>query len=153
MDREFRHIVRVLDIDLEGTKGVAYALTSIKGISLRFAYAILKTVGINPEERLGFLSESDVEKIETIARNPKKYGLPDWLLNRRKDLEEGEDFHLIGSDLDLKIKADIERMKRIRSWGGYRHTYGLTVRGQKTRTTGRMGKSVGVRKRGVISRG
>jgi len=147
MSREFRHIVRVTDTDIDGSLKVEYALTKIKGVSISLANAILKKAGINPEIRLGLLSEEQVKKIEDVLLNPAKYGIPSWLLNRRKDLETGKDLHLLSSDLVLRTKMDIDLMKKIKSWKGYRHAYGLKVRGQRTRTTGRTGKTVGVSKR------
>ena len=147
MSTEFRHIVRLLGRDLDGTKTVAFALTNIKGINLRLADAILKKANIPQEKRLGFLSEAETRRIEETVINLQNQDLPAWLFNRRKDPETGEDVHLTTADLDLQIKADIERMKAIKSWRGYRHAYGLKVRGQRTRTTGRKGRSVGVRKR------
>jgi small subunit ribosomal protein S13 len=53
---------------------------------------------------------------------------------------------LITSDLDFTISNDIEREKTVYSWRGYRHMFGLRVRGQCTRTTGRKGGAVGVKK-------
>jgi len=147
MSREFRHIVRVTDTDIDGTLKVGYALTKIKGVSISLANAILKKAEVNPEIRLGLLSEEQVRKIEEILEDPAKYGIPSWLLNRRKDLETGKDLHLLSSDLVLRTKMDIDLMKKIKSWRGYRHAYGLKVRGQRTRTTGRTGKTVGVRKK------
>jgi len=147
MSAEFRHIVRLAGRDLDGTRRVTYALTQIKGISIRLADAIVKKAGVPPDKRLGFLSEAEIRRIEDTVLNITDYGLPSWLLNRRKDLESGKDIHLITSDLDLKIKEDIEREQAMKSWRGYRHSYGLKVRGQKTRTTGRKGRSVGVKKR------
>ncbi|MCD6242892.1 30S ribosomal protein S13 [Candidatus Bathyarchaeota archaeon] len=147
MSREFRHIVRVTDTDIDGTLKVGYALTKIKGVSISLANAILKKAEVNPEIRLGLLSEEQVRKIEEILENPAKYGIPNWLLNRRKDLETGKDLHLLSSDLVLRTKMDIDLMKKIKSWRGYRHAHGLKVRGQRTRTTGRTGKTVGVRKK------
>ncbi|MEM3730718.1 MAG: 30S ribosomal protein S13 [Candidatus Bathyarchaeia archaeon] len=147
MSSEFRHILRIIDADVDGTLKAPYALKKIKGISLNLANAILKKAGINPDIRAGFLTEADVEKIEEIIKEPTKFGLPSWLLNRRKDLETGKDLHLIGADLALRNKMDIELMKEIRSWRGYRHSYGLKVRGQRTRTTGRTGKALGVKKK------
>jgi len=147
MSREFRHIVRVTDTDIDGSLKVGYALTKIKGVSISLANAVLKKAGINPEIRLGSLSEEQVKKIEDVLLNPAKYGIPSWLLNRRKDLETGKDLHLLSSDLDLRTKMDIDLMKKIKSWKGYRHAYGLKVRGQRTRTTGRTGKTVGVSKK------
>lgn len=145
---EFKHIVRLAGSDLEGSRKVVYALTKIKGINIRLAEAIVKKVNIPQDKRLGFLSESEIRRIEDAIMNIASFDIPKWLLNRRKDLESGEDIHLITSDLDLKIKEDIEREKAMKSWKGYRHSYGLKVRGQRTRTTGRRGRTVGVKKRG-----
>jgi len=149
MSREFQHIIRFAGTDLEGTQPVTYALTSIKGVGIKLANAVIEKSGISPEARMGFLSSADVEKIEDIITNPVKYGIPIWLLNRRKDLETGEDIHLLGSDLVLQTKNDIDQMKKIRSWKGFRHSYGLKVRGQRTKTTGRKGKAIGVKKKQV----
>jgi small subunit ribosomal protein S13 len=146
MSREFRHILRITDTDVDGTLKAPYALRKIKGISLNLANAILKKAGVDPNIRAGFLTEAEVEKIEEIIKEPTKYGLPPWLLNRRKDLETGKDTHLISADLILRTKMDIEKMKELKSWRGYRHAYGLKVRGQRTRTTGRKGKALGVKK-------
>jgi small subunit ribosomal protein S13 len=147
MSREFRHIVRVTDTDIDGTLKVGYALTKVKGINVSLAKAILKKAGVSPEIRLGLLSEDQIKKIEDVIENPSKYGIPNWLLNRRKDFETGKDLHLLSSDLVLRTKMDIELMKKIKSWKGYRHAHGLKVRGQRTRTTGRTGKTVGVSKK------
>ena len=149
MSREFQHIIRFAGTDLQGTQPVTYALTSIKGVGIKLANAIIEKSGISPEARMGFLSSADVEKIQDIITNPVKYGIPIWLLNRRKDLETGKDIHLLGSDLVLQTKNDIDQMKKIRSWKGFRHSYGLKVRGQRTKTTGRKGKAMGVKKKQI----
>jgi len=150
MSKEFRHIIRVAGADLEGTLKVAYALMNINGVGIRLANVILKKAAIDPETRLGFLSDADVEKIEGIIEKPAKYGIPSWLLNRPKDRETGKDAHLIGSDLVLQTKTDIDQMKQMRSWRGFRHTHALKVRGQRTKTTGRKGKAMGVKKKLVM---
>ena len=149
MPREFQHIIRVAGTDIQGTQPVTYALTNVKGIGIQLANAIVEKSGISPEARMGFLSSADVEKIEDIIKNPTKYGIPTWLLNRRKDMETGKDLHLLGSDLVFQTKTDIDQMKAIRSWKGFRHSYGLKVRGQRTKTTGRQGKAMGVKKKQV----
>jgi len=146
MSKEFRHIIRIAGTDLDGAKKVGYALTEVKGIGIRLANVIAKKAGVDPQIRLGFVPETDIEKIEEILKNPAKYGLPGWILNRPKDRETGKDVHLIGPDLTLQIKTDIEEMKGIKSWRGLRHAYGLKVRGQRTRTTGRKAKAMGVKK-------
>ncbi len=150
MSEEFRHILRIIDVDVDGTLKTAYALTRVKGISLNLATAALREAGINPEKRAGFLTDAEIDKIEEAIRDPAKHGIPGWFLNRRKDMEKGKDTHLISSDLVLRTKMDIEQMKEIRSWRGYRHAYGLKVRGQHTKTTGRAGKALGVKKKLLV---
>ncbi len=152
MSEEYRHILRILGADADGTLKAPYALTKIKGISLNLATAILRKAEINPDKRAGFLTEAEIEKIEDIITEPTKYGLPNWLLNRRKDQETGKDMHQIGADLALKTKTDVEQMKEMKSWRGYRHAYGLKVRGQRTKTTGRKGKALGVKKKELMRR-
>jgi Ribosomal protein S13 len=57
--------------------------------------------------------------------------------------------HLVSSELIFYARQDIEREKKTRSWRGVRHSLELKVRGQRTRTTGRFGASVGVKKKRV----
>jgi len=146
MSVEFRTIIRIAGTNLEGTKKVIYALTRLKGVGIRLANVIVEKAGLDPEIRLGFLSDAKVKKIEDVLENPTKYGVSGWLLNRPKDKETGKDHHLLGPELVLQIKSDMDQMKEMRSWRGFRHTHGLKVRGQRTRTTGRKSKrAVGVR--------
>lgn len=152
MSEEFRYRLRIIDVDVDGTLKASYALSKIKGISLSLANAILKKAGINPDKRAGFLTETDVDAVEDMMRDPARHGLPGWLLNRRKDLETGKDGHVISADLVLRTKMDIEQMKVMKSWRGYRHAYGLRVRGQRTKTTGRAGKALGVKKKTLMQR-
>jgi small subunit ribosomal protein S13 len=138
--------------DVQGTLKAYYAIAQIKGVSLSLSNAVLKKAEVNPDLRVGFLTESDISKIENIIREPAKYNLPTWLFNRRKDSETGKDMHLLGADLVLRTKMDIDDAKNIRSWRGYRHAYGLKVRGQRTKTTGRAGKALGVKKKAILQR-
>jgi len=146
MSTGFKHIVRIIDKDIDGMKNVVDALSDIKGVGMRLAHIIAGKAGVSPEMRVGYLTDEKIEEIEEIIRNLPDYGVPSWLLNRRRDIESGKDLHLISSDIDLQVKADIERLKSIWCWRGYRHAYGLKVRGQRTKTTGRAGKTVGVSK-------
>jgi small subunit ribosomal protein S13 len=66
------------------------------------------------------------------------------MLNRRKDPQTGLDRHLLASDLTLAQREDIDIMRETRSWKGERHARGLKVRGQRTKTAARKGRSVGV---------
>jgi hypothetical protein len=54
---------------------------------------------------------------------------------------------LTSSALDTKLREDLERLKKIRNHRGLRHYWGLRVKGQHTKTTGRRGKTVGVAKK------
>ncbi len=152
MSQEYRYIVRIMGTDVQGTQKTSYAVGHIKGISLSLSNAILKKAGVNPDLRVGLLADSDVSKIEDVIRDPAKYGIPAWMYNRRKDSESGKDMHGLGADLAFKIKTDIDGAKDIRSWRGYRHAYSLKVRGQRTKTTGRAGKALGVKKKTLLQR-
>ena len=152
MSQEFRYRLRIIDTDVDGTLKVSHSLSKVKGIGLGLANAILKKAGVNGDKRAGFLTETEIEKMEEIIKDPVRYGIPGWLLNRRKDAETGKDGHVISADLILRNKTDIEQMKIIKSWRGYRHAYGLKVRGQRTKTTGRAGKALGVKKKTLMQR-
>lgn len=152
MSEEFRYRLRIMNTDVDGTLKVPYALTKVKGISMNLANAISKKAGMNLDKRAGFLTEGEVDKIEEIIKDLAKSGLPAWLMNRRKDLDTGVDKHLMSADLVLRTKMDIDQMKEMKSWRGYRHAYGLKARGQRTRTTGRAGKALGVKKRSMIQK-
>jgi len=146
--QEFRHIVRIVGNDILGAKKAIVGLTQIKGIGYNFATAILDTLKINTNTNIGFLSESNVQSIEKLITNPIAGNFPVWFLNRRKDIETGGNRHLLTSDIPFTLRNDIERERTTNSWRGYRHMYGLKVRGQCTRTTGRKGGAVGVAKAG-----
>jgi len=146
--QEFRHIVRIVGNDIPGAKKAIVGLTQIKGIGYNFATAILDTLKINTNTNIGFLSESNVQSIEKLITNPIAGNFPVWFLNRRKDIETGGNKHLLTSDIPFTLRNDIERERTTNSWRGYRHMYGLKVRGQCTRTTGRKGGAVGVAKAG-----
>ncbi len=152
MSREFNYIVRLHGTNIDGTKLVPFALTDVKGVGVRLARSIVKQLDLDATERLGNLGDSDVKKLETAIDDPASIGLPSWMLNRRKDPMTGEDLHMIAADLDLRNRDDIELMRETRSWKGERHGRGLKVRGQRTKTTGRTGRSVGVSRKSVQSR-
>ena len=116
-----------------------------------FANTILNVLKISPNQRIGYLSQEQIKSIEDIIKNPSTSKFPSWFLNRRKDVETGEDKHLITSDIAFTVRNDIEREKTSNSWRGIRHMFGLKVRGQRTRCTGRKGGAVGVAKGGKVA--
>jgi len=79
-----------------------------------------------------------------MIKNPEELNLPNWLRNRRKERDTGENNHLIESELELKEEFDIRRLKEIGSYKGWRHEIGLPVRGQKTKSSFRSGSKIGV---------
>ena len=83
----------------------------------------------------------------SIVQNPRHYKIPDWFLNRQKDIKDGKYSQVTSNALDNKFREDLERLKKIRSHRGLRHYWGVRVRGQHTKTTGRRGRTVGVAKK------
>jgi small subunit ribosomal protein S13 len=144
--QEFRHLVRIAGKDLEGSKKLLAALSDIRGVGSNFSSSVIKKMGVDPNVRLGTLSEEQIKGIERSLQDASISLLPKWYYNRRNDPESGDTKQLLGSDLDFAIKNDVEREKNVQSWKGVRHSLGLKVRGQRTRTTGRKGATVGVRK-------
>ncbi|AWR97119.1 30S ribosomal protein S13 [Acidianus sulfidivorans JP7] len=146
MSESFRYIVRLFGQDVDGTMKVPYALAMIKGIGYNTARAIVMKTGLDKDRRLGELTDAQLKKIEEMLSNKQISGLPYWMYNRRKDFESGKDMHLVTSELIFYARNDIEREKKVKSWRGVRHSLGLKVRGQKTKTTGRIGTTVGVKR-------
>jgi small subunit ribosomal protein S13 len=149
MPAEFKHIVRIAGKDLSGEKRVQLALADIKGVSAMMARAVAYAAKVDPMVKLGSLSKEEIERLEDVVSRPQAHGIPSWMFNRRKDDDTGKDIHLIGSDIDRAVRADIARERRIRSRRGIRHELGLPVRGQRTRSTGRKGMTVGVKRKEV----
>lgn len=147
--KNFREKVffRNLRTQVDGNAKVEHGLTQIRGIGRRFAQAIIKVAGVDPKIRIGAISEKELNRIEEIIINPIENGIPNWMVNRIKDLRTGEDLHVIGNKLEINIRRDIDRMKKIKSYKGVRHHLKLKVRGQRTKSTGRHGLVIGVMRR------
>lgn len=151
-EKELKAIVRIAGTDCDGNRKLQYGLCKIRGVSSSFSNAVMKAANLLPEMKVGELTDEDVGKIEKILRNPQDYRIPTWLANRQRDPVSGETNQLIGSEIDMAVRSDIERMKRLGSWKGVRHSLGLKVRGQRTRTTGRTGKTIGVTKKALAAK-
>ncbi|KAJ1974844.1 ribosomal 40S subunit protein S18B, partial [Dimargaris verticillata] len=124
-----------------------YALTSIKGVGRRFANLVCKRADIDLRKRAGELDNEELERLVNIMQNPLDYNIPQWFLNRQKDVTNGTYTQLLSNNVDNKLREDLERLKKIRNHRGLRHAWGLRVRGQHTKTTGRRGRTVGVSKK------
>ena len=144
LSEQYENLIRILGNDIPGEKKTLIGLTQIRGIGYMFANSMLQILKINPDSRIGTLSVEQVSSIEKMIQDPKSQNFPTWFLNRQKDIVTGDDMHLITSDIAFNLRNDIEREKGVFSWRGYRHMYGLKVRGQRTRCTGRKGGAVAV---------
>jgi len=144
---KFQHILRVMNTNIDGRRKIMFAMTSIKGCGRRFSNIVCKKADVDMTKRAGELSEEEVERIVTIMNNPRQYKIPDWFLNRQKDIKDGKFSQVLANGLDNKMREDLERLKKIRAHRGLRHYWGLRVRGQHTKTTGRRGRTVGVSKK------
>ncbi len=108
-------MVRLLGLNLPDEKRVEYALTLIYGVGWRRSGWILDQTGIDKNRKMNQLSEEDLKKIIQVIE--KNYQI------------EGE--------LREKISDNIKRQKEMGSYRGSRHSKGLPVRGQRTRSNAR----------------
>ncbi|MDE1827713.1 MAG: 30S ribosomal protein S13 [Candidatus Micrarchaeota archaeon] len=148
-------IVRIAGRDINGAFPIPKALNQVKGIGLNMAHAIATVTervhNIKKNVQIGSLTEAEIDKLEAVIKEPAKFGIPTYLLNRQREPETNQNMHLVGSDLIVKQKQEIEAEIRKQSWRGYRHQYGQRVRGQRTRSTGRTGDTIGVMKKSAAA--
>lgn len=139
-------VVRILSEDIEGNAKIYVGLTKIKGISWSLSNAVCNILKIDKNRKIGSLTNEEIKKITEFLKNPQ---LPNFIFNRRFDLETGKNRHLIGADLELQKDFDIKRLKKIKSYRGIRHAAGLPVRGQRTKSNFRKNrsKSIGIKKK------
>lgn len=107
-------MLRLVGIDLPENKRIEIALTYVYGIGPKISKIILERAKIDVNLRAKELSAADVAKLQKIL----------------------EEFKVEG-DLRKEIRENIQRLKRISSYRGSRHSAGLPVRGQRTRTNAR----------------
>lgn len=136
----FQHIIRVLNTNLQGAVKTPFAMTSVTGIGRRFAILACKKAEVDMRKRAGELSAAELEQLMVIVSNPRTFKVPDWFLNRQRDPKDGSTTQLTSSALSSKMRDDFERLKKIRNHRGLRHYWGLRVKGQHTKTTGRRGR-------------
>lgn len=108
---------RIAGIDIPNEKRIDVSLTYIFGIGEKVAKDILKSAKVAPNIRTKNLTSEELKNIqaaiETLAT-------------------EGE--------LRKMVRDNIETLKRIQSYRGLRHSMGLPVHGQRTRTNARTRK-------------
>lgn len=154
-EANIKGIKRIAGKDVSGDYPLAKALMRVRGIgkSLNSAVAnlISRKIGVQKNVQVGDLSDEQIESIDQILTSLHQQGLPEFMLNRRKDFSEGTTKHVIMNDLAFANKQDVDREKNVYTWKGYRHAYGQKVRGQRTRNTGRVGMTVGVLRKAVLA--
>lgn len=144
---EYNHQLRIAGADCRGDLLLSHALTQIRGVGFRLASQICEKADLDPDMRCGYLTDDEIQLIEDILSNCLAFNIPSWMLNRQKDLITGEDLHLTSTDLIDSLRLDVDREKKTRSYRGIRHYFGLPVRGQRTKTSGRGGTTIGVSKK------
>lgn len=140
---DFQHILRILNTNVDGRQKVMFALTAVKGVGRRFSNLICKKAEIDINKRAGELKPDEIERLVAIIQNPLQFKIPQWFLNRQKDIRTGKFSQITSNILETKLREDIERLKKMRSHRGLRHWWGVRVRGQHTKTTGRRGRASG----------
>lgn len=147
MDQDFQHILRIMNTNVDGRQKVMYALTAIKGIGRRFSNIVCKKADVNLNKRAGQLTQDEINRIVAIVANPLQFNIPSYMLNRQKDVKDGKYKHITSNNLEASLREDLERLKKIRSHRGLRHHWGVRVRGQHTKTTGRGSRAAAAAKK------
>ncbi len=111
-------MARIAGVDLPKNKRAEIGLTYIYGVGRPTALEILRKTNIDPNKRVGDLTDEEVSQIRTLLQAEYKV--------------EGA----MRSDMQMNIK----RLMDIGSYRGLRHRKGLPVRGQRTRTNSRTRK-------------
>jgi small subunit ribosomal protein S13 len=145
-DENFNFIVRIANSDIDGHKRTVIGLQGIKGVGKRVSQIVVNRAKVDPAVKIGSLPEEKVKELEKLVMSYVEY-VPNWVVNRQNDYESGADMHLLGNDLDIIQKDDVNRMKMIRCYRGVRHETRHKVRGQRTRANGRKGLTMGVSKK------
>jgi len=126
-------MARIAGLELNDNWKVDYALTRIKGIGWPRSKKMLETTGIDNTRRVASLTAEDVTKITTAL-----------------------DAYTTEGDLVREIRSNIQRIRDISAYRGVRHTRGLPVRGQRTKSNARTKrgkrKTIGAFKKDMLAK-
>ena len=143
---DFNYILRLADSDIDGLSRIGMGLTSVKGVGARTALAICEIAGVDKEKLGGQLTDEEQQKIrDAIESYPTE--VPLWMLNRQRDIETGDELHLFSMDVSMTQDDDIARLRATKAYRGLRHAARKRVRGQRTRSNGRSGLTLGVQRK------
>ncbi|MDG1533106.1 MAG: 30S ribosomal protein S13 [Candidatus Thalassarchaeaceae archaeon] len=143
---DFSYILRLADSDIDGLRPIGQGLTSIPGVGKRTAGQICRMAGIDGTKLGGNMTDAEQEKIRSTI-DEYAINVPWWLVNRQRDLQSNEDAHIIGTEVKLTRKDDVSRLASIKTYRGIRHRSGHKVRGQRLRSNGRSGSTLGVQRK------
>jgi small subunit ribosomal protein S13 len=107
---------RISGVNIPNEKRIEASLTYVFGIGFSKSREILKKAKIDPNIRANKLTEAELEAIRAVIDKSMK----------------------VEGDLRREISSDIKRLKDISSYIGVRHTKGLPVHGQRTKTNARV---------------
>ena len=108
-------MIRIAGVSLPENKKIIVSLAYIYGIGQSLAKTIVLSLKINSSKKASELTEEE--------------------LNRLRDYVEKN--YKIEGELRRIIQSNIKRLKEIGSYRGHRHSRGLPVRGQRTKTNSR----------------
>ena len=148
MADDFKHIVRLAATNLDGNKRVEFALMQITGVGKKVSTLLTDYVGLDRSMKIGNLGDKEIAALDNAISTMETWA-PEWILNRQKDYDSGKNRHIIGPELELTVREDVNLLRKIRSYRGIRHEKGLPVRGQRTRSNKRRGLAVGVSRKKV----
>jgi small subunit ribosomal protein S13 len=110
-------MARIAGVNIPDNKHAVISLTYIYGIGRTTAYAICKSVGVEPTAKVKDLSD---EKLDEIRTEVGKY--------------------TVEGDLRREIQMNIKRLMDLGCYRGIRHRRNLPLRGQRTKTNARTRK-------------
>ena len=140
---DFSYILRMADSDIDGLRPISIGLTSIKGIGMRTSQQICRLADIDSKALGGHLSDDEQDRLRTSI-DEYATTVPWWLVNRQRDLETNEDAHIVATEVKMTRDDDVARIAGVKAYRGMRHRSGHKVRGQRLRSNGRKGSSLGV---------
>ena len=110
-------MARIAGINLPKEKRVPIALTYITGIGRASAEAICLKLNVDPSKKLKDISEDELNAIRAEMKS-----------------------YVLEGDLRREVAMNIKRKQEINCYVGMRHSKGLPVRGQLTKTNARTRK-------------
>ena len=140
---DFSYILRMADSDIDGLRPISIGLTSIKGIGMRTSQQICRLADIDSKALGGHLSDDEQDRLRNSI-DEYATTVPWWLVNRQRDLETNEDAHIVATEVKMTRDDDVDRIAGVKAYRGMRHRSGHKVRGQRLRSNGRKGSSLGV---------